>query len=118
MSINRHNWKRERDRLKKEQAELIQKLKDREGGILEESTANQFLITENDVPLVNINTPGIWSRERQIDFRRMYRRLSLFGVFGLESDISVKDPDDVLVDIPRLTEEAERNHQSKVRRFM
>jgi hypothetical protein len=48
----------------------------------------------------------------------MYRRLSLFGVFGLDSDISVKDPNDVLVEIPRTTEEAERNHQNKVRRFM
>jgi hypothetical protein len=54
------------------------------------------LITENDIPLVNIMNKGLWSREREIDFRRMYRRLSLFGVFGLDSDISVKDPADEL----------------------
>ena len=48
----------------------------------------------------------------------MYRRLSLFGVFGLDSDINVKDPNDELVDIPRTTEEAERLHQKKLRRFM
>ena len=41
------------------------------------------------MPEINILNKGFWSRERQIDFKRMYRRLSLFGIFGLTTDVNI-----------------------------
>ena len=62
---------------------------------MSESTADQFLLTEREVPLVTIFTKGFWSQERQIDFERMYRRLSVFGIFGLDYDLFIREPAEI-----------------------
>jgi hypothetical protein len=32
---------------------------------------------------LNLGAKGIWSREQEVDFGKLHRRLSAFGLFGL-----------------------------------
>jgi len=33
---------------------------------------------------LNLTAKGIWSREKEINFTKLYQKLSTFGIFGLE----------------------------------
>ena len=60
---------------------------DAEKELLVRRESQEALEKLENMPLLNLNVKGLWSREAHVDFAKLQRKLSTFGIYGLDHDL-------------------------------